>query len=232
MRKPSAGRIAMAAGVPAVFVACLLGYRWVERDGGFDLSSIGVWGCRMADSVPVATVLAPLVGTPLGSLDLSDVEARLESLPGVEAAEVWREWPREIGVWIRPARPVVVFEYRGALSPVSDRGENLPASFLSDTLPVVSISGSPDPEMIRRIVIWLAGDGSGCPVDGLILEARGLVARTGGCTVILGDRDFSGRLESWSSVRACGFSGEGWDEVDMRFSGRVVLRKLDRTGAS
>lgn len=216
--------LAFSASLGVLFLFGVLLYRWKEREGCFDLESFRIWGCRKADSTALSAVLAGYFGTPLGGLDTGAIELALEAVPGIESASVWREWPDEVGVSLELSRPVVVFVSDGGPVAVSSSGEELPATFLSDTLPVVGFRTSPDPGLLRSVVGWAAGGGASGAADSLCIDRRGLVALEDGVRLILGDEDFGGRLRAWRAVSGCIALSGGWEEADMRFDGQIVLR--------
>lgn len=216
--------LAFSASLGVLFLFGVLLYRWKEREGCFDLESFRLWGCRKADSTALAAALAPYFGIPLGRLDTGAVERAIESMPGVDSASVWREWPDGAGISLELSRPVVVFVLDGCPTAVSSSGEELPATFLSDTLPVVGLKIAPDPGVLRSVVGWAAGGGAAGAADSLCIEECGLVALEDGMRLVLGDEDFGGRLRAWRAVSDCIALSGGWEEADMRFDGQIVLR--------
>ncbi len=216
--------LAFSVSLGVLFLLGVLLYRWKEREGCFSLEAFRLWGCRKADSTAIASVLSPLFGMPLGRMDIEAVEHALEALPGVERASAWREWPDAAGVSLELSRPVVAFVIGGCPTAISSTGEELPATFLSDTLPVVGLAVAPDPGVLRNVVAWAACGGARGAVDSLYIDESGLVALESGMKLVLGREDFSGRLRAWRAVSGCIALSGGWEEADMRFDGQVVLR--------
>jgi len=219
------------AGVALLGLLSALLYRWMERSGEFDLAKVCVYGCRTCDSAAVSTALRPFLGTPLGRVDLREIRDAVEVVPGMESAIAWRSWPDGLGVDIHPSRPVLLLSRGGWRSAVSDRGRNLPDSFISDTLPLFEVGGSPDPGVLRRIVIW-ASEGIPRGVDSFRVEGRCLEAVVGSRTLLLGDRGFSERLAKYSEALESGCLGSDWNQVDLRYEGQVVLRRSCGQGVS
>jgi hypothetical protein len=229
-----ARRNLVATGASAALLLCLLAallYRWLERSGEFDLESVRVYGCRPADSAAIAEALEPCIGQPLGRMDLQALRAALEHLGGFESATLRRDWPDAVGLEIRLSRPVLVLARGEWRSAVSDRGMNLPDTFLSDTLPVFEVSGSPDSAVLREVVAWASG---GVPegVDQFRIDGDCVKAVVSGKTLLLGDGDFSRRLAAFFEAEDSGLLGPGWDEADLRYDGQVVLRSIGGQGVT
>lgn len=230
--KAHRGLAALWAGIVLLgFLGALL-YRGLERRGDFNLTAAMVYGCRSCDSTEVSMALRPFFGCPLGRIEPAQVRSALQDLGGIEDARVWREWPDGIGLEIRIARPVLILAMGRWRSAVSDRGENLPETFLSDTLPLFEVEGGADPSVLREIVSWASG---GVPreVEYFRIDGRCLEAVIGGRTLLLGEGSFSRRLATFSQAEASGLLDSEWDQVDLRYGGQVVLRRNgSRGGAS
>jgi len=227
VRRRAAAFLVWASVVLAAALAAL-GYRWLERRGEFELRRVLVYGCRPADSAEVASAVEGCFGRSLGKIDPEQVAEALEGLRGFESAAVWRSWPDAICAEISIARPVLVLRSGSWASPVSDRGENLPASFLSDTLPVFDLQGMPDPSVLRSAVAWAAR--GGVPEDAAALTIQGdcISAFMEGHVLLLGAGDYEERLAVYRRVYGAGLIGTGWDVIDLRYEGQTVLRRSDQ----
>lgn len=80
---------------------------------------------RGAGTVSVADVLAAAAierGTPLATLDLGSISARIAAVPGVATAEAARNWPSTVELTITERTPVAVAVVDGRLALVDATG--------------------------------------------------------------------------------------------------------------
>ena len=203
-----------------------LGYRMAERDGRFDLSEARIRGIRGADSAAVADALFEHFGTPLGSLQTRDVEAGLRELPCVDSVNVGRSWPDAIIVEVTLARPVALIDGPDGEAAVDGAGRALPPTFISDTLPVVALSGEYDFADVRGLLAYM--DRTGVPegVEGVEVGPTGVCFRTGDCRVVLGSSALPERWRLFRSIPRSAIITGGECTVDMRFRGQAVVRPL------
>ena len=100
-----AGRLGALAAVPLLVGLAgwvLLGSGWLE------LRSVEVAGvARVTERLVVLTADVP-AGTPLARVDLGDVEARVEKIPGVADATVTRGWPHTLRIAVSERVAVLV----------------------------------------------------------------------------------------------------------------------------
>lgn len=219
-------RILWIAGLLALVAFCgALVYRSAERSGAFDLDTVRITGIRQADSAAVCEIVAPCFGEPLSSLDLDMLECRLEELPGVDSARLSLAWPTTLKITADLSTPVLVLSDGAGCTPVSAACEPLPSTFLSDTLPVVTLDGPSDSASVAEVIRWLA---SGTPSGwegSLVLGDGGLSVRLdGGRSVILGGGDLQAKWEVYRAVKDCALLDGEWNEMDLRFGGQAVLR--------
>ena len=210
--------LSMAATVGA------LGYRMAERDDWFDLGEARVRGIRPVDSALVARTLRPYFGTPLGSLDLPSIRRDLEQLSLVDSAEVGRSWPRSIDVEVSLVRPVAVLDGAGGCTAVDAGGNPLPGTFVSDSLPVITLEEGYARDDLPRLLDYLSSGGTPSGVQGIQLDARGVSFLTGECRVLLGSTRLPLRWGLFRSIpRGALLTGRGCT-VDMRYRGQAIVR--------
>ena len=96
------GAIASAPLLVGLAAWVLLGSGWLE------LRSVEVAGVeRVTERLVVLTADVP-AGTPLARVDLGDVEARVEEIPGVADATVTRAWPHTLRIAVSERVAVLV----------------------------------------------------------------------------------------------------------------------------
>jgi hypothetical protein len=212
--------LSMAAAVGA------LGYRMAERDGRFDLGEARIRGIRSADSAAVADALRGHFGTPLGSLETASVERALGRLPMVDSVDVLRSWPDAITVDVRLVRPVAVADGPEGRRAVDRSGRALPGSFLSDTLPEVTLEPGYAFEDLQRLLAYMDGGGLPSDVEGVEVGPVGVCFRTGDWRVVLGSSSLSVRWDLFRSIPRSAILTGGECTVDMRFRGQAVVRPL------
>ena len=112
--------------VLGVLVAAVLGaLSWlVFLSSVLDVRSVSVQGTRddrlTADQVRAA--LGDLGDGPLARVDLADVERRVEAIPRVAGAEVWRGWPHTLRVKVVQRKPVAAVKGEDGQFPQVDAG--------------------------------------------------------------------------------------------------------------
>jgi cell division septal protein FtsQ len=205
--------------------ASAMAYRWLERGGTFDLTTVRVRGIRSADSATVCASVAPLFGTSIWKIDGDSLGRAMEDLPGITAVRMSRIPFRTILLDISLDRPVFVVSDGHVPTPVSVTGERLPASFLSDTLPVVETVCRMDSATSAGLGLWFSEGAAGEGVLSLQYTADGVaVMLDGGRRVILGDTALEERWSRFTELSRLAPETAGWTEIDMRYGGQAVLR--------
>jgi cell division septal protein FtsQ len=205
--------------------AIAMAYRWLERGGTFDLSTVRVRGIRSADSATVCASVAPLFGTSIWKIDGDSLGSEMEGLPGIAAVHMSRIPFRTILLDVRLDRPVFVISDGQGPTPVSVTGERLPASFLSDTLPVVETVCGMDSATSAGLGIWFSEGAAGEGAVSLQYTGDGVaVMLDGGRRVILGNTALEERWRRYTELSRLAPETAGWTEVDMRYGGQAVLR--------
>ncbi len=214
---------AIRAAVAAVLVfGAVLGFRWAERDGRFDLETVYVTGLGCADTCAVAEVLKTAFGVPLHTLDTDSLAREFMAVPGIRSASFTPIWPSSAHLSIELENAAVVLETPSGQIPVNTLCRELPAEWLSSGLPVIRYSHEPDPEVLARAVVftdWLGGVRDDALV---ILDSTGVTVMDEDVLILLGSDMLKERWNSWNRVRplateAC--------QVDLRFRGQAVLRR-------
>nr|WP_308368699.1 FtsQ-type POTRA domain-containing protein [Streptomyces sp. ISL-36] len=80
-------------------------------------------GTRVLTVREVEAVAAVPIGSPLVSVDIGGIEARLrQKLPRIDTVEVVRSWPHGIGLKVTERQPVLVVEKGGKFTEVDSTG--------------------------------------------------------------------------------------------------------------
>jgi len=205
--------------------ASAMAYRWLERNGTFDLTTVRVRGIRSADSAAVCASVAPLFGTSIWKIDGDSLSSAMEELPGIAAVSMRRIPLTGILLEVSIDKPVYVVSDAHGTTPVSATGERLPASFLSDTLPVVETTCRIDSVTTADLGLWFSSGGAGDRAVSLQYADDGVaVMLEEGCRVILGTTALQERWNRFSELCRLAPETAGWTEVDMRYGGQAVLR--------
>ena len=98
---------------------------WVinlSRDAGIVLAQIRVTGHSRTGYDEVVETLDIEDGTPLLSVDLVDLRAKVETLQWVKTATVSRHFPNEIGVEIKEREPFALWQLNGTVQLIDPDG--------------------------------------------------------------------------------------------------------------
>ncbi|MFE6225677.1 cell division protein FtsQ/DivIB [Streptomyces sp. NPDC057854] len=105
----AAGVLLLAGGT----VWALYGSTW------FRVEHVKTSGTAVLTPAEVEAVAAVPVGAPLVTVDTDGIEARLrEKLPRIASVDVFRSWPRGIGLKVTERKPVLLLEKRGSFTEV------------------------------------------------------------------------------------------------------------------
>ncbi len=215
-------RVALAL----LLVGVLAAGAWVVFFSGY----VTVRGTTVSGATTVAkdrvTYAAEVpTGTPLARVDLSAIEARVESIPAVRQAEVSRSWPHTVHIAVTERTPVAVIDQGAGLRALDSEGvlfgryENRPRH-----LPLVRTPAGTEGEAIQegaRVVDALP-DGVARKVD--VVE----VSSVDEIRLVLG----SGRRVVWGSAEDSDQKGEvlavllrrPGNQIDVSVPGRPTTR--------
>lgn len=108
-------RVLLGVGLTVVLVAVGVWLVWFSSVLG--VAGVDVEGARTITEDEVRTAAAVPSGEPLATLDVREIEERVEGLPAVRDADVSRSWPDKVLIRIEERRVVAVFgvgeRYRG-----------------------------------------------------------------------------------------------------------------------
>jgi cell division protein FtsQ len=107
----------------AVVLALLIGTVWaVWFSSLLAVQGVQVTGASTLGPAEIRRVAAVPEGEPLASVDLRQIQARVEALAAVRSAEVTREWPHELRITVEEREAVAVVEIGGRLRGMDSAG--------------------------------------------------------------------------------------------------------------
>ncbi|MBD3369476.1 FtsQ-type POTRA domain-containing protein [Candidatus Fermentibacteria bacterium] len=210
-----------------------LAYRWAERRGVFDLDVIRIRGASPADSTVVACLVAPLFGTPLGSVDIDGLRRNLEEVSFIRKAEVKRRWPSTVVVDLQTETAAVLLAVGDRMVPLTECCQPLPPDHLCDSLPVLEVRERIEPDVLSEIVPWMGlGRLPAEEVQDAFVDDRGLTVRLrSGVSVLVGRSNLDKRWKFYRSVPPSLVRTAEGGCVDMRFKNQAVFDLRSEEGS-
>lgn len=109
--------------VAVVLVAVAVGLVWLFYfSSALAVSGATVAGASGPQAQQVRRAAQVPLGTPLATVPLDAIDARVENLPFVRKADVSRSWPDKVRIAVTQRVPVAVVERAGAYSALDDQG--------------------------------------------------------------------------------------------------------------
>lgn len=234
-----------------VAVAAFSVYRYAYSTGLLNLQTINVEGCRHSDAGKIESIVRKEYQVNVLRIDLRQLRARLEQEPWIRRVEVRRVLPSTLKIYVQERVPAVIGEISGNLVLLDDEGYLLdhydPAYGKMDTPVFTGLRGD-DAESYRvlqadnsaRVRIGLqvlAELASGSQDFTRSLSEIDLsdtsnikVLRVDDTAeVILGDRDFLRRFQTFMSVLTAyqDMKAQGTDiaSVDLRVDSQITYTK-------
>ncbi|MGA3487954.1 cell division protein FtsQ/DivIB [Micromonosporaceae bacterium DT55] len=147
-----------AVGAGVVALAGVLA--WVLLGTGvFAVTRVQVTGAELVTPARVREAAAVPAGTPLARVDLTDVAARIGTLPEVERAEVGRDWPDTLTVRVIERTPLAVVPGEDGFRVIDAAGVVFrTVAQAPEGLPVVRLAepGPDDPETDAAVEVLTA----------------------------------------------------------------------------
>lgn len=208
--------------------SAFLGYRWAKRENLFNLEIVRIRGCSKEDSSAVAAVFENMMNKPLGDLDIRGIVNDLEKISGVNDARIKRYWPKTLFVELTAEEPFLILNLDGKMNVLSRNGSCLPENLYSDTLLCLFLDSSLDTAVIPAVIeladsMYCYGNYD----DGFLAVMENMVIwkYIDGKRVILGDENLFEKWLLYEELIRIDVLPLDWDELDLRFSGQVVLRR-------
>ncbi|MEZ4503229.1 MAG: FtsQ-type POTRA domain-containing protein [Dehalococcoidia bacterium] len=121
-RMPSWRRLGLGIAGLLGIVIVATGVQWVVFGGGFRVEEVRLEGVEAADPLAIAAA-ADLTGQSLLTLNAEAVAARVAEVPGVQAVEVHRDWPRSVVVEVTEHQGFAYWELDGETLVVNADGQ-------------------------------------------------------------------------------------------------------------
>ncbi len=125
------------------------------------ISGVRVDGTAVLDPRTVRRVARVPVGTPLATVNLDAIGARVEGLAAVKSVDVSRAWPDKVRILVRERQAVAVVERDGGLRGVDEDGVIFRGYLSRPDLPVIRMSAGTRSDALAeaaRVAGSLPGD--------------------------------------------------------------------------
>ena len=207
----------------ALWFALPFGLRHLEF---FRVRRVEIVGLQYLDA---AKVISAAKIAPRASVfdDHEPAAARLRALPGVAGAEVGRRAPGTLRIELDEAQPVALTPKGGRLAMVNERAEVLPFDPLGSTpdLPVLIGGGKVVAGALARAQEF--DPGLFARIDAAWRVGPDVVFEIGGRRFWFGPRLTAEDIRAVTAVeQALARKGSVYRELDGRFAGQVVVRRL------
>lgn len=204
----------------------LLGVRWAEREDLLNLTTARIDNSGLADSMQIAETLKPCFGSSLLKLDTDSLESRLLAVDGVDSVTVRIRYPDTIIISMSTRRPAAILSYCSRSIPVTVSGDHLPVEWGNDQLPVISIVGDPEVEVISSALHLLIKRELS---DSVLIQvsSREIIVTENGIRIILDPDLAAENWLTWLSINT--MITDHTEEVDLRYQDQAVLRSTEET---
>lgn len=197
--------------------------------GGFALQTIYLDGRSRTPREEMDAALALPKGTPMLTLSLSDVRARLEQLPTIKAASVERELPGTLHIKLTEREPVAIWQYKGKLALLDETGAVMEDLDVAHYTQLPLLIGEGVPEHVKEgleLISSASGVSPRVSHATLIAQRRWDLGLQNGITIKLPVANPQEALQQFSSInQAQQLTERAIKVVDMRDSTRMVIQK-------
>jgi cell division protein FtsQ len=200
----------------------------ISEQIGFVLARYEVRGHRYTTQRDIEAALAIRRGTPLFVIDIAAATTRIEQLPWVRSAIVRRILPDTLSVEITERTAAALWRMPDADRLIDAEGRTLSAIGRGADVGLPVLSGTGAAAAAAGLLQALA---SNPRIAGLVVEARRIADRrwslllTGGTLVHLPGDGIDAALAWLESGPAEGLLEAGFETIDLRVSGQLVVRK-------
>lgn len=223
----------------AALVALALGGWWLWSGSALRVGTVIVVGTEIVDANAVVAA-AEVQGESLVTLDMGAAERRILAIPGVEAVEVHRDWPRGAVIEVQETQGWGYWQAAGIRSLIDANGRVLEKARppAGDAPTVYEAGGAPlqpgahaDPDTVA-LVARMLHDGTfqrlgSSPLRFEFDRARGLTVRLQGApAAVFGDsHDYEFKVAAWAAILDRIKTEQiPAGEIDLRFGRELVVR--------
>ena len=127
----------------------------MTADAGFRLDQVYLTGREHADVQVVKAALNVHPGTPILSLDLKAIQAKLQEIPEVKSATLSRQLPSALSVALNERQPAAIWQREGKHMLVDADGVILASDKYKPEQPLPVIVGDDAPEHVQGLIALL-----------------------------------------------------------------------------
>ena len=204
----------------------------MTADAGFKLDQVYLTGREHTDVQVVKAALNVQPGTPILSLDLKAIQAKLQEIPEVKSVTLSRQLPGVLRVAINERQPAAIWQRDGKHMLVDEDGVILASDTYKPQQPLPVIVGDDAPEHVQGLIGLLNAAPTLKPqvvAAVRIGSRRWNVQLNNGVTVMLPqDRAEAAWVRFSQLVDREGLLTKAVRSVDMRMDDRVFIMPLEQ----
>jgi len=112
---------------------------WMGNDRSFSVRHVQVTGCQILQPEEIIKTASVPMTAPIMSLNLDDIQRRIEEMPLVQSVSVARQFPSTVAIHVTEVAPIALMNHNG-LHPIDGSGMilRMPRRFGVMDVPVVS----------------------------------------------------------------------------------------------
>lgn len=201
-------RRAILAGAAAVLLLLVAALATALFLPALQVQQVSVEGTGYVEEAEVREAVTPHLGGSILLVPESEIAADVAELPGVDAAEVERDWPDGVHVTVSESTPVgALTRTDGTTTVVDGEGQELPAAAGEgeSLVPLAVESGSGDPDAAATAMSRVLA-GMPEPLRGAVTELSASSASD--VTVVLSLQDGSTRTVVWGDAQDADLKAE------------------------
>ncbi len=114
------------------------------------VSELTVKGCSALRAEQITDVAKVAVGTPMISVDETEIEARVAKIPEVKSVQVSTSWPNKVNIEIVERTPIYRLQVAGDFFWVDEDGVRFTSAKEQENLPLLQLE-SPNNRILRDV---------------------------------------------------------------------------------
>lgn len=204
----------------------------MTADAGFKLDQVYLTGREHADVNVVKAALNVQPGTPILSLDLKAIQAKLQEIPEVKSASLSRQLPSALSVALNERQPAAIWQRDGKHMLVDEDGVILASDSYKPDHPLPVIVGEDAPEHVEGLIELLNAAPTLKPrvVAAVRIGSRRWNVQLNNAVTVMLPQD--GAQAAWvrfsQLVDREGLLTKAVRSVDMRMEDRVFIMPLEQ----